>query len=203
MFRDVLRAFTGSGRRDLGGSFNGYCFFDPDCLQPSGGQLQRVSLSSRFVAPPKAGALSSFDLLGQSHGDQLRGDLPGCGTLQTRRSGDAVVLALCGGPEHQELRVGEFNGHDFTLRVWELGLSGPSPGRAPDRCDRRGEGVSAGHSRPRGRPHTRSLSKETPVFSARWRAHLAGEVIKLRIWGWIRISGRHANGYRSKADLQS
>jgi hypothetical protein len=27
-----------------------------------------------------------------------------------------------------------------TLRLWEHGLSGPSPGRAPDRCDRRGEG---------------------------------------------------------------
>jgi hypothetical protein len=44
--------------------------------------------------------------------------------------------------KHQELRVGEFDGHGLTLRVWELGLSGPSPGRAPDRRDRRGEGVS-------------------------------------------------------------
>jgi hypothetical protein len=39
-----------------------------------------------------------------------------------------------------ELRVGELGGHDLTLRLWEHGLSGPSPGRAPDRCDRRGEG---------------------------------------------------------------
>ncbi len=94
----------------------------------------------RFVAPPNVGALSCFDLLGQSHGDQLRCDLLGCGALQTWRSGDAAVLALCGGAEHQELRVGEFDGHGLTLRVWELGLSDPSPGRAPDRCDRRGEG---------------------------------------------------------------
>ena len=40
------------------------------------------------------GALSCFDLLGQSHGDQLRCDLLGCGALQTWRSGDVAVLAL-------------------------------------------------------------------------------------------------------------
>ena len=28
----------------------------------------------------------------------------------------------------------------ITLRLWEHGQSGPSPGQAPDRCDRRGEG---------------------------------------------------------------
>src|SRR5208337_4468476 len=89
-----------------------------------------------------------------------------------RRSYDAVIFALRGGAEHDELRVGEFDGHGLSLRLWEHGQSGPSPGRAPDRCDRRGEGVSASHSRPRGRPHTRSLSKETPVLSTRWRSHL-------------------------------
>jgi hypothetical protein len=50
--------------------------------------------------------------------------------------------------------------------------------------------LSGGHSRPRGRPHTCSLSIGTPVLSARGRANLASEGIKLRnsvrigIWGW-------------------
>jgi hypothetical protein len=46
-----------------------------------------------------------------------------------------------------------------------------------------GRRASAGHSWPRGRPHTRSLSKGMPVLSARRRAHLEGEVTKLRMWG--------------------
>src|ERR1700693_4939207 len=46
-----------------------------------------------------------------------------------------------------------------------------------------GRRVSAGHSWPRGRRHTRSLSKGTPVFSARCHAHFAGLVIKLLMCG--------------------
>src|SRR5277367_730306 len=132
-----------------------------------------------MVAPPNVGAPPCSGLLSQSRDDQLRRDLLGCGALQTRRSGDAAIFALRGGAEHEELRVGEFDGHGLTLRLWEHGQSGPAPGRAPDRCDRRGEGVSASHSRPRGRPQTRSVSKETPVFLYALAQSVAREMIKL------------------------
>src|SRR5208337_2721691 len=150
----------------------GFCIFDRDGLQSRRGQLQRVSLPIRIVAPPNVRARLGFDLLSQSRGDQLRCDLLGCGALQTRRSNNAAVFALRGGAQHDELRVGEFDGHGLTLRLWEHGQSGPSPGRAPDRCDRRGEGVSGGHTRPAD-VHIHALfRRKRQSFCAHWRSHL-------------------------------
>src|SRR5208337_2882523 len=164
MFCGILGDLAGSRRRDPGGPFYGFCIFDRDRLQSSRGQLQRVSLPGRIVAPPNVRARLGFDLLSQSRGDQLRCDLLGSGALQTRRSNNAAVFALRGGAEHDELRVGEFDGHGLTPRLWEHGQSGPSPGRAPDRCDRRGEGVSAGHTRPAESTYTLSFEGNASLF---------------------------------------
>ena len=54
---------------------------------------------------------------------------------------DTADFALFGGAEHQELCVCELSRHDLTLCCWEHGLSGPSPGRAPDQWIDRAKGV--------------------------------------------------------------
>jgi len=61
LVRGVLRALAGSRRRDLG--IDGFCLFDLDRFQPSGGQLQSVSLSVHVVAPPHVRARLGLDLL--------------------------------------------------------------------------------------------------------------------------------------------
>jgi hypothetical protein len=74
---------------------------------------------------------------------------------------------LGGGAQHDELRVGEFDGHGRILRVSDRGPAnpGPSPTRAPDRRDSRGEDSSAWRfarwnpSSSNGKPVLSSLSR--------------------------------------------
>jgi hypothetical protein len=98
-------AFVARRCRDLRGSFDGFCFFDPDRFQPNRGQFQRVSLSRRIVTPPHVRTWLRLDLLDKSRGNQLCRELLGSRSLQIRRSGDAAALALSGRAKRQELRV--------------------------------------------------------------------------------------------------
>jgi hypothetical protein len=71
--------------------------------------------------------------------------------------------------QQNELCIGKFDGHGCTLRVLDWGLAnpGPSPTRAPDRRDRRGEGF-AGQRLCAAviSTHTRSFSNRMPVLSS-------------------------------------
>ena len=120
--------------------------------------------------------------------------------FRTRRSGDAAVLALGGSAEHHELRVGELNGHGYYPSSLGARPIRPLTRTSPGSMRSTGRRVSVGRSWPRGRPHTRSLSKGMPVLSAWWRAHLEGEVIKLRMCEDGRAS-RAERQLLSKVDL--
>src|SRR6202041_2710168 len=86
-----------------------------------------------------------------------------------RRWGDETeVLALGCSAQQNELRIGKFDGHGCTLRVFDWGLAnpGPSPTRAPDRAIAGAKGPPCSAFAPPEYPYTRSFSNRTPVLSA-------------------------------------
>ena len=72
--------------------------------------------------------------------DQLLRDFLRRASLQRLWGDEATVFAPGGGAKQDKLRVGEFDGHGRTLRVFDRGQADPGPSltRAPDRLDRRG-----------------------------------------------------------------
>jgi hypothetical protein len=79
----------------------------------------------------------------------------------------------------------------LPFRLRERGLSGPSPGRAPDRCDRRGEGCPPVILDPAD-VHIHALfRRERQSFLHAGTLILHGLVVKVLMCGGICISGRH------------
>src|SRR5271166_1365092 len=93
-----------------------------------------------LVAPPDWVFGLRLDLFHETRGDQLLCDPLRRAALQRRRGNEAAVLALGCSAQDDELRIGEFDGHGRTLRVFDWGRADPGPSltRAPDRRDRRG-----------------------------------------------------------------
>ena len=82
----------------------------------------------------------------------------------------------------------------LLFRLRERGLSGPSPGRAPDRCNRRGEGCPPVILDPAD-VHIHALfQRESQSFLRAGALILRASAIKLRLLGWVRISGASLAG---------
>ena len=108
---------------------------DRDRFGPRGGELERIGRP--LVPSPDRITGLGLDLLYKAKRDQLTRDFLRCGALERRRGDETEVLAPGCGAQQNKLRIGKFDGHGCTLRVFDGGV-GPSPTRAPDRRDRRG-----------------------------------------------------------------
>ena len=78
----------------------------------------------------------------------------------------------------------------LVFRLWERGLSGPSPGRAPDRCDRWGEGCPPVIPDPADLHIHALFYRESQSFLLTGALILQAKVFSnSACLGWIRISG--------------
>jgi hypothetical protein len=113
---------------------------DRDRFGARGRELERIGRpdsSSRRQTRSLALALTSFTKPAEI---SLLAAFCAIGALERWRGDETEALALGCGAQQNELRIGKFDGHGCTLRVFDWGLNspGPSPTRAPDRRDRRG-----------------------------------------------------------------
>ena len=104
------------------------------------GQLERISVPCLLVAPPNRRSRLRPDLLHDPSFEKLDYRLLGLGALRTCRRDQAMIVALRCAAEQHELRVVEFDGHVRPFAFQVPANPDPSPTRAPDHSDHRGEG---------------------------------------------------------------
>src|SRR5271166_3002850 len=78
---------------------------------PAAGQSQRIGQPGLVIAPPDRRSRLRPDLLYEAGADQFASDLLRRGDFQVRRGDKTTIVALRSGAQHDELRVGELDGH--------------------------------------------------------------------------------------------
>ena len=84
---------------------------DRDRVRPRGGQSQRIGQPGILIAPPDRRSRFRPDLLYEAGADQFASDLLRRGDFEVRRGDKIAIVALRSGAQHQELRLGELDGH--------------------------------------------------------------------------------------------
>ncbi len=105
------------------------------------GQLERKSVPCLLVAPPNRRSPLSPYLLHDPGFKKLDYCLLGLAELRTCRRNQAMIIALRRSAQQHKLRVVEFDGHVRPFAFRAPANPGPSPTRAPDHSDHRGEGL--------------------------------------------------------------
>jgi len=131
------------------------------------GQLERISVSFLFVAPPNRRSRLRPDLLHDPSFEKPDDRLLGMAAFRTCRRDQAMIVALRRSAQQHKLCVVEFDGHDLNARV-SRSRPIPAPTDASPGSQRlSGRRVLPQRLSPCGRPHTCSLSGRKPVLSSR------------------------------------
>jgi hypothetical protein len=139
---------------------------DRDRFGARGGELERIGRP--LVPSPDRVTGLGLDLFYEASGDQLTRDFLRCGAFERWRGYETEVLALGCGAQQNEMRIGKFDGHGCTLRVFDWGLANPGPHRREPRIGAiaGAKGLPGSAFALPGYPYTRSFSNRMPVLSS-------------------------------------
>ena len=149
---------------------------DGDHLCSGGRQRKGIGLPVLLIAPPGRHSRLGLDLLDQASRNQLRRDFMRRDAFQLFGQRQAAIVPLRGSAQHDELRVGKFDGHgNRPFIVMRPSQSRPLTDASPGSGDRPGLRVVRASSIRRAYTFTLSFKGKASLFCA-FRAAISVEL---------------------------